>query len=86
LAVQRSIHGLDLNPLGVLLTEAAIALLLVPRLRAAGGAAIIEPLNLYVTDTLRAGELNAAVYVLYGIEVSDVEELEGSFSDALLAA
>jgi len=56
-AVQRSIHGLDLNPLGVLLTEAAIALMLAPRLRAAGGAATIEPLHLYVTDTLRAGEL-----------------------------
>lgn len=56
-AVQRSIHGLDLNPLGVLLTEAAIALMLAPRLRADGGAATIEPLHLYVTDTLRAGEL-----------------------------
>jgi adenine-specific DNA-methyltransferase len=56
-AVQKAIHGLDINPLGILLTEAAIALLLAPRLRAASPQATIEPLHLYVTDTLRAGEL-----------------------------
>lgn len=56
-AVQRAIHGLDINPLGVLLTEAAIALLITPLLVQAGPTANIEPLHLYVTDTLRSGEL-----------------------------
>lgn len=58
-AVQRTIHGLDLNPLGVLLTEAALALLLAPRIAALPGNEDIEPLHLYATDSLRAGELRA---------------------------
>lgn len=53
IAVQRVIHGLDLNPLGVLLTEAAIALLLAPRLARAGSGLELSALHLYVTDTLR---------------------------------
>lgn len=57
-AVQRAIHGLDINPLGVLLTEAAIALLLAPRLARLPESAELAPLHLYVTDTLRAGELS----------------------------
>jgi adenine-specific DNA-methyltransferase len=53
-AVQRTIHGLDLNPLGVLLGESAIGLLLAPYLCSASEG--VEPLRLYVTDTLRVGE------------------------------
>jgi len=56
-AVRRVIHGLDLNPLGVLLTEAALALLLVPSIAALPEGARLEPLHLYVTDSLKQGEL-----------------------------
>lgn len=56
-AVQSTIHGLDLNPLGVLLTEAAIALMLAPHLEELHADAELKPLHLYVTDTLRGGEL-----------------------------
>lgn len=61
-AVQRTIHGLDLNPLGVLLTEAALALLLAPRIAALSGNEELEPLHLYVTDSLRTGELRAEAH------------------------
>src|SRR5438132_1655514 len=58
-AVQRAIHGLDLNPLAVLLTEAALALLLARRITALPDGTELQPLHLYVTDSLRAGELRA---------------------------
>jgi len=58
-AVQRIIHGLDLNPLGVLLTEAALALLLVPSIAELPEGSCLEPLHLYVTDSLKQGELLA---------------------------
>ena len=53
--VQQAIHGLDRNPLGVLLAEAAIALLLAPEITEAGDELRLEPLHLHVTDTLRHG-------------------------------
>jgi adenine-specific DNA-methyltransferase len=56
-AVQHAIHGLDLNALGVLLTEAAIALLLAPLLAETAEDFELEPLRLFVTDSLRRGEL-----------------------------
>ncbi len=56
-AVQHAIHGLDLNALGVLLTEAAIALLLAPTLAVTERDFTLEPLRLFVTDSLRRGEL-----------------------------
>jgi adenine-specific DNA-methyltransferase len=52
--VQRVVHGLDLNPLGILLTEAAISMLLAPHLVEAAGEEL-EPLHLYVTDSLSRG-------------------------------
>lgn len=58
-AVQRSIHGLDQNPLGVLLTEAALALLLAPYIVHLPEGAGLKPLQLHVTDSLRTGELRA---------------------------
>jgi adenine-specific DNA-methyltransferase len=61
-AVQRTVHGLDLNPLGVLLTEAALALLLAPRIAALPDGAELPSLHLYVTDSLRAGELQAEAH------------------------
>jgi adenine-specific DNA-methyltransferase len=61
-SVQRVIHGLDINPLGILLTEAAIALLLTPRLVEAGTSLDLQPLHLYVTDTLRSGELDSETH------------------------
>ncbi len=61
-AVQRAVHGLDLNPLGVLLTEAALALLLAPRIAAIPDGTELQPLHLYVTDSLRAGELRAEAH------------------------
>jgi len=56
-AVRRVVHGLDLNPLGVLLTEAALALLLVPSIAELPEDATLDPLHLYVTDSLKRGEL-----------------------------
>lgn len=56
-AVQHAIHGLDLNALGVLLTEAAVALLLAPTLAETADGFELEPLGLFVTDSLRRGEL-----------------------------
>lgn len=53
--VQRAIHGLDVNPLGVLLAEAAIGLLLAEHLESAGGERL-QPLRLYATDSLRREE------------------------------
>jgi len=61
-AVQRSIHGLDLNPLGVLLTEAGLALLLAPHIARLPEGADLKPLHLYVTDSLRSGELRAEAH------------------------
>jgi adenine-specific DNA-methyltransferase len=61
-AVQQAVHGLDLNPLGVLLTEAALALLLAPRITALPDGIELQPLHLYVTDSLRAGELRAEAH------------------------
>jgi adenine-specific DNA-methyltransferase len=55
LAVQQTLHGLDLNPLGVLLTELALALTLAPLLRKCATA--IPPLHVYVTDTLNQARL-----------------------------
>ena len=60
--VQRSVHGLDRNPLGVLLSEAAIALLLAPEIVAAGDQLTLEPLHLYVTDTLRFAPFPGELY------------------------
>lgn len=61
-AVQRSIHGLDVNPLGVLLSEAAVALLLAPHIVRLPEGADLRPLRLYVTDSLRTGELRAEAH------------------------
>lgn len=60
-AVQSVIHGLDLNPLGILLTEAAISLMLVPFLEGEDASGL-EPLHLYVTDSLRIGELGGEAH------------------------
>lgn len=62
-AVQRTVHGLDVNPLGVLLSEAALALLLAPRIAALPDDADLQPLHLYVTDSLRTGELRTEAHV-----------------------
>jgi len=77
LAVQRIIHGLDLNPLAVLLTEAAIALFLVPHIKSSSNLEL-KPLHLYVTDTLRAGELRAEAQA-EGAE--EIKSRTGHFSD-----
>jgi adenine-specific DNA-methyltransferase len=77
-AVQRVIHGLDLNPLGVLLTEAAIALMLVPALDRLDDDAELEPLHLYVTDTLRAGEFGAESHA---DAAEDIKNRAGDFAD-----
>ena len=61
-AVQRAVHGLDLNPLGILLSEAALALLLAQRITALPDDTELQPLHLYVTDSLRAGELRAEAH------------------------
>lgn len=61
-AVQGCIHGLDLNPLGILLTEAAIALLLADRFKSIAEAEDLPPLHLYVTDTLTLGGLDAEAH------------------------
>jgi adenine-specific DNA-methyltransferase len=61
-AVQRAIHGLDLNPLGVLLTETALALLMAPQIARLPDGAEVKPLHLYVTDSLRTGELRAEAH------------------------
>lgn len=58
-AVQHAIHGMDLNALGVLLTEAAIALQLAPLLAATDPSFVLQPLRLFVTDSLQRGELRA---------------------------
>jgi adenine-specific DNA-methyltransferase len=56
-AVQHAIHGMDLNALGGLLTEAAIALLLAPSLARTKPAFELKPLSLFVTDSLQRGAL-----------------------------
>jgi adenine-specific DNA-methyltransferase len=61
-AVHRAIHALDLNPLGVLLTETALALLLAPHIAGLPDCVDLKPLHLYVTDSLRAGELRAEAH------------------------
>lgn len=50
-SVQRAIYGLDVNPLGVLLTEAAVGLLLCDHL-SEDDETRLQPLHLYVTDSL----------------------------------
>jgi adenine-specific DNA-methyltransferase len=59
-AVRSIIHGLDFNPLGVLLSEAALARLLLPTLRALPDGAELGPLQLFVTDSLRLSEHTSA--------------------------
>jgi hypothetical protein len=80
-AVRRVVHGLDLNPLGVLLTEAALALLLAPTIAQISDGASLEPLHLYVTDSLKHGELLAAD--LRSAEAEEIKlrsgEYEGGF-------
>lgn len=76
-AVQRVIHGIDLNPLGVLLTEAALALLLAPYLADLDPADELEPLHLYVSDTLRAGELRAEAHADI---VEQIKRREGPYA------
>jgi adenine-specific DNA-methyltransferase len=65
--VQGALFGLDVNPLGVLLTEAAIGLMLCGHLREDDGIEL-RPLHLYVTDTLDL--------VDQGVEVERASELE----------
>ncbi len=50
-AVQKSVFGLDVNPLGILLTEAAVGLMLCDYL-ADDEEIELQPLHLYVTDSL----------------------------------
>lgn len=76
-AVQRVVYGLDLNPLGILLTEAAIALMLVPHLEKAVEAEL-DPLHLYVTDSLRSGELAGEEH---GGVVEDIKLRRGPYED-----
>lgn len=77
-SVQRIIHGLDLNPLGVLLTEAAIALLLAPYIAASSRRLELKPLHLYVTDALRVGELRAEVH---GEDAEEIKTRTGAYED-----
>lgn len=80
-AVQRAIHGLDLNPLGVLLTEAALALLLAPRITAIPDGTELQPLHLYVTDSLRAGELRSKAHANVAEDIKACAgEYESGFS------
>lgn len=77
-SVAAAVHGLDRNPLGVLLAEAAIALLLAPSILDAGDDLHLEPLHLYVCDTLRyapvAGELHADA-------AEDLKRRRGAYRD-----
>ncbi|MBS1882103.1 MAG: N-6 DNA methylase [Actinobacteria bacterium] len=65
--VQGALFGLDVNPLGVLLTEAAIGLMLCGHLREDDRIGL-RPLHLYVTDTLDLAH--------QGVEVERAAELE----------
>lgn len=76
-AVQGVICGLDLNPLGVLLTEAAIALLLAPQLGRLSDSAELAPLHLYVTDTLRCGDLGGEEH---DDAAADIKACRGEFA------
>jgi adenine-specific DNA-methyltransferase len=79
-AVQRVIHGLDLNPLGVLLSEAAIALLLAPYLAQLPEDTPLEPLHLYATDSLRQGELSGESHADVAEEIKTrTGDYEGGF-------
>lgn len=77
-AVERVIHGLDLNPLGVLLTEAAIALLLAPHIAQLPKGADLDALNLFVTDSLRQGELLAEAH---SREAEDIKMRAGDYEE-----
>jgi adenine-specific DNA-methyltransferase len=76
-AVQRCIHGLDLNPLGILLTEAAIALLLAERFKQIPEAEQLPPLHLYVTDTLTLEGLDAEAH---NDVVCDIKGRSGAYA------
>ena len=75
-AVHTAIHGLDLNPLGILLTEAAIGLLVAPILPST--ASRVRPLHLYITDALAA---SAAAIEEHGNEVEDIKARRGAYTD-----
>ena len=66
-AVQGAIFGLDVNPLGVLLTEAAIGLMLCDHL-SGDETGELKPIHLYVTDSLSLED--------QGLETERVDELE----------
>ncbi|HUZ80874.1 MAG TPA: Eco57I restriction-modification methylase domain-containing protein, partial [Gaiellaceae bacterium] len=73
-AVQEGIHGLDLNPLGILLTEAAIGLLVAPVLAEIKGS--VRPLHLYITDSLARQPLGADTH---GEEAEDIKARCGEY-------
>jgi adenine-specific DNA-methyltransferase len=75
--VRRVVHGLDLNPLGVLLTEAALALLLVPSIAKLPEDTRLEPLHLYVTNSLKRGELLPAEP--HSAEAEEIKSRSGDY-------
>jgi adenine-specific DNA-methyltransferase len=78
-AVQQALHGLDLNALGVLLTEAAVALLLAPKLSETADDFVLDPLQLFVTDSLRCGE--QATCTTEDTAVGDIKLRRGAYAD-----
>lgn len=78
LAVQESIHGMDLNAMGVLLSEAALALLLVQHLRDTDESFQLAPLRLFVTDTLRQGDFD---FEADSTEVVELKARSGRYED-----
>lgn len=76
-SVQSVIHGLDLNPLGILLSEAAIGMMLADHLEQASGVPL-APLHLYVTDSLRQGELTAEAHAL---EAEEIKSRTGAYAN-----
>jgi len=74
---QQAIHGLDRNPLSILLTEAALALLLKDTLTALPPETELIPLNLFITDSLdQATDPEAGDELL-----QDVKNHSGSYAD-----
>ncbi|HEY0391588.1 MAG TPA: N-6 DNA methylase [Solirubrobacterales bacterium] len=69
-AVQGAIFGLDVNPLGILLTEAAVGLLLADHLVDIRNENV-QPLHFYVTDSLSLDESSS------DIRSHEAEEIKG---------
>ncbi|MCC6832859.1 MAG: N-6 DNA methylase [Thermoleophilia bacterium] len=74
--LQRSLHGLDINPMGILLAEATIGALMLRRLVGDPLPADLPPLHLYVTDSLERDALEAVERA----EVTAIKRAEGTWS------